>query len=190
MMPQLAMKKTIEKRHYMNTNNKSITKIMIPSGSEIEKFKKNAYFFDAHETSIFGNEKSALGIYLDMVKNTPRWVNSLMDLRNKTVLLVGLKDLGHLGDIDQLKSEKDYKIGDRVGIFVLLYKSEKEIILGDSDKHLDVKLSVYKASKTNINTVAISTVVHVNNMLGRFYMACITPLHKLIAPAMISKVSG
>jgi hypothetical protein len=39
------------------------------------------------------------------------------------------------------KKLSDYKVGDDVGIFTLLSVSQNEIILGDRDKHLDVKVS-------------------------------------------------
>ncbi len=75
-----------------------------------------------------------------------------------------------------------------MGIFSVLFLSDKEVILGESDKHLDVKLSLYKENDDKSNTVSISTVVHIHNILGRLYMSFIIPLHKLIAPAMLKKL--
>jgi len=166
----------------------SVYKINIPSGSEIEKTTNGAYYYDTYKASVAINEKSALDIYLDMVKSTPEWVNSLMALRNKAVSMVGLKNLGHLGEIEQSKLGKNYKIGDRVGIFSVLFISDNEVILGESDKHLDVKLSIYKMSENKQNAIAISTVVHIHNLLGKLYMLFVTPLHKVIAPAMLNKI--
>lgn len=166
----------------------SVCKTNIPSGSEIEKSINGAYYFDTYKASVFINNKTALDIYLDMVKTTPKWVNSLMTLRNKAVSMVGLKNLGHLGEIEQHKTGENYKVGDRVGIFTVHFISDKEVILSESDKHLDVKLSVYKMGGNKQNTIAISTVVHIHNTLGRLYMSFVTPLHKLIAPAMLKKI--
>jgi len=166
----------------------SVYKTNTPSKSEIKKFTNNAYYCDAYNASVVINEKTALDIYLDMVKSTPEWVNVLMSLRNKAVSMVGLKNLGHLGEIERSKLGKSYKVGDRVGIFSVLFLSDEEVILGESDKHLDVKLSVYKGGENKPNTVFVTTVVHIHNTLGRLYMLFVTPLHKLIAPAMLKKL--
>jgi len=166
----------------------SVYKTNIPNGSEIDKAINDAYYFDAYKASVSINKKTALDIYLDMVKTTPEWVNSLMSLRNKVASMVGLKNLGHLGEIEQSKSGENYIVGDRVGIFTVHFISDREVILSESDKHLDVKLSVYIIGETKQNTIAISTVVHIHNLLGRLYMLFVTPLHKLVAPAMLKKI--
>lgn len=66
-----------------------------------------------------------------------------MASQNKIVSMLGLKNIGHLGDLDANKLINECQVGDGVGIFTLLFLSDSEIILGDSDKHLDVKVSVY-----------------------------------------------
>ena len=109
-----------------------------------------------------------------------------MTTRNKVVSLLGLKDLGKLAEKINEKSADEYQVGDRIGIFTLLFISDNEVILADSDKHLDVKLSVHKADNSS-DVVTISTVVHVHNLLGKAYMLFVEPMHKLIVPATIKK---
>jgi len=98
----------------------------------------------------------------------PKWVNFLMARRNKIVSVMGLKNIGHLGDIDSKKPLDEYRVGDCVGIFTLLFLSDNEIILADSDKHLDVKVSVFKESSES-KLISMSTVVHVHNFSGKLY---------------------
>ena len=64
--------------------------------------------------------------------------------------------------------------------------------MGDRDKHLDVVLSVYKhpLDQGGVQSVSVTTVVHIHNLLGRIYMLPITPLHKLIAPAVLNRIMG
>eukprot|EP01034_Spumella_vulgaris_P027324 gene27324-34024_t len=111
--------------------------------------------------------RSALALYLDVVARTPGWVNRLMALRNRVVGLFGLKNLGHLNGATTLRPAGEYKLGDRVGIFSILYLSEAEVILGDTDKHLKVRVSVRKLGEPR-SAIAVSTVVHIHNLLGRF----------------------
>jgi len=109
-----------------------------------------------------------------------------MAMRNWMAGLVGLKNLGHLGALGAYKEATEYRVGDRVGIFSLIYQSPDEVLLGDSDKHLDVVLSICKAPQ---GAVSVTTVVHVHNWLGRFYMLPVTPLHKLIVRAMLKRTA-
>ncbi len=145
-----------------------------------------AYYHDCYQVAAPDDKASALELYLHVAHRTPRWVNRLMAMRNWLVGLLGLKNLGHLGALDASRPAAHYRVGDRVGIFSLLYLSHDEVMLGDSDKHLDVVLSVCRAPQ---GAISVSTVVHVHNALGRLYMLPVTPLHKIIVRSMLKKVS-
>ena len=84
-----------------------------------------------------------------------------------------------------------HRPGDRVGIFTVMAANDDEVLLGDSDKHLDVVLSLCKqsTSATRGTTLAVTTVVHVHNLLGRRYMIPVAPLHRRIAPAVLARLA-
>ncbi len=168
----------------------NVTTIDVPSNSEISRYLPGAYFFDCYEMPVESTSKSALEIYLEVAAKTPGWVNTLMAVRNRAVTLVGLKNLGHLSDLKPSKSASDYKVGDRIGIFSLLYLSENEIILGDTDKHLQARVSLCKIAAGSRHSVAVSTVVHVHNTLGRVYLFFVVPVHKIIVPAMLTRFTN
>lgn len=65
--------------------------------------------------------------------------------------------------------------------------TDDEVILSDSDKHLDVSVSVCKLDMDRHNLVAVSTVVHTHNLLDRVYMLMVAPIHKRIVPTMLSR---
>ncbi|MEO7495788.1 MAG: DUF2867 domain-containing protein [Massilia sp.] len=167
---------------------RQITPIAVPPLSYIAQQLAGAYFSDAYEVALENDDKTALEIYLQSAARPPRWVNACMALRNRVVALVGLKNLGHLHALAGGKAAGDYRPGDRVGIFSLLSVTDDEVILGDSDKHLDVKVSVCKITRGTQHSVAFSTVVHIHNLLGRVYMLFITPMHKLIVRAVLRQV--
>lgn len=148
------------------------------------------FLCDSYSIALPDMSRPALGYFLAAVARTPQWVNTLMALRNKTVQLVGLKDLGGLGGFDHSKPASTYMPGDRVGIFKLLSNTEQEALLGESDKHLDVVLSVFKypPAANGTLTISITTVVHVHNLLGRVYILPVTPLHKLVAPSVMNRI--
>ena len=168
--------------------NPSITAIQVPIASDIAKQLQGADFFDSYAMPLEHAGRSALEIYLGVVSRTPAWINFLMATRNRVVRLFGLKDLGHLGDLHRTKAASDYRIGDRIGIFTLLSNTDNEVIMGDSDKHLDVKVSICKLVQNGKESVASTTVVHIHNLLGRIYMLFVIPFHKLIVPAVLARI--
>jgi hypothetical protein len=166
---------------YRQMTTATIAITAIPQHTEIARHLRGADFHDCYQTDIAPTSESALALYLKVVAATPRWVNAMMTLRNRIVQLVGLKNLGALGDTDSAKPASAYRVGDRVGIFSIVYLSEQEVILGDSDKHLNVEVSVCKLP----DKVAVSTVVHTRNALGRIYMLFVAPAHRRIVPATL-----
>lgn len=159
----------------------------VPLESEIGRQLPGAYFYDSYEMALpmQAASSSAMVLSLGTFLRTPAWVNFLMWVRNRVVDLAGLKNLGSFNDFDRHKLPGAYRVGDRVGIFSLHYLTENEVILGDSDKHLDVQVSLCKLMRNEVPLVNISTVVHVHNRLGKFYMFFVAPAHKVIAPATL-----
>jgi len=167
----------------------SVEKSSIPQASTISKELTGSYYSDCYSFHTRQPSRKALRVWLDHAAKMPKWINFLMALRNKIVSLMGLKNLGHLGDIDSKKPLDEYRIGDRVGIFTLLFLSDNEIILGESDKHLDVKVSVFK-ERCEGELISMSTVVHVHNFSGKLYMLFVKPMHKLIVPSSIIRAES
>ena len=162
----------------------------VPSFSVLRDSLHSAYFYDCYSVELPPDDRSPLELYLSVVSRTPRWIDFLMNVRNKIVAQFGLKDMGALSGIEQSKPVDAYRIGDQAGIFKLLEFHQQEVILGETDKHLDVKISVAKQNKLGSTTVSVSTVVHVHNAMGRLYMFFVTPAHRIIAPATVSKIAA
>lgn len=161
-----------------------------PFFSALHPTLPSAYFHDCHAMALPPDPRTPLELYLDIVSRTPRWIDFLMNLRNKIVSKLGLKDMGALSGIDRNKPARDYRLGDQAGIFKVLALHEHEAILGETDKHLDVKISVTRQDQAGRTIVSVSTVVHVHNTLGRLYMFFVTPAHRIIAPATVAKLAS
>lgn len=165
-------------------------KTVAPANSKIIELLPNAYFHDAWAMVSNHVQRSALEHFIAAAQLTPNWVDSCMRLRNRVVSYLGLKDLGSLSDL-HTKPIESYQSGDRVGIFTLFENTFDEVLLGDRDKHLDVTLSVHR---TLLNSgqqvlITVTTVVHTHNLLGKLYMLPVTPMHRIIAPAVLGKIS-
>ncbi len=164
-----------------------ITLIPVPPATRISADIPGSYFHDCYLMPLAHGGRSALEIFLATLARSPRWVEALMALRNRVVGLFGLKNLGHMGSLPPLKSAADYRVGERIGIFTLLSVSNDEVIVGDDDKHLHVKVSLCKVIRDGREAVTMTTVVHIHNLLGRIYMFFVAPMHRIIAPAVMAR---
>jgi Protein of unknown function (DUF2867) len=162
-----------------------------PSTSALRHLLPGAYFFDAYRMEVPDPAHTAMAYFLKTAARTPAWVNGLMALRNRVVAWVGLKNLGSISALDPYKQEQDYRPGDRVGIFTLRSSQPDEVVVFDSDKHLEVNLSVCRLPRVvgQPQVIVVSTVVHVHNLLGRLYMLPVTPLHRRIVPAVMARLA-
>lgn len=113
---------------------------------------------------------------------TSRWVNLLMNLRDAIVKVFGLKtsDTG-------LSHEADYyPVGSIAMAFHVIDRNEKEIVMGEKDKHLDFRVSVLKDSATS--HIYITTIVHFNNWFGKLYFLPVKPFHRIIIKNSIKRL--
>lgn len=117
-------------------------------------------------------------------KSSPKWVNMLMAFRDKVVSIFGLKTS------DKRTNTQDFKceVGERMGIFEIFAKTEKEVILGENDKHLNFRVSLFLEPKGQTKNIIIATVVAYNNWFGRFYFSIVKHFHKLIVPTMLKRM--
>ncbi|MBV8658327.1 MAG: DUF2867 domain-containing protein [Burkholderiales bacterium] len=163
----------------------------VPVDTRAEQFSKGAYFFDCFRIEVDDSTQTSLGLLLLALARAPRWTDVLMRLRNRLVQLVGLKNVGALRSVAVGKPESAYRPGDRVGVFTLRSNEPDEVVVGDDDKHLEVLVSLARVPQANGRQyVCLTTAVHLHNTLGRLYMIPVGPLHKLIAPAVLSQLAG
>ncbi|WP_038210913.1 DUF2867 domain-containing protein [Vibrio orientalis] len=160
----------------------------LPANADIHPYLPQSYFADSHSIELSYRGESALEIYFEMVSRTPKWVNFLMDLRNRIVSKLGLKHLGRMADLDQNKPVEDYKVGDQVGIFSIVSLRHNEVVVEDCDKHLNVRLSFLLVPNGNQVTLHATTVVHVKNTFGKVYMFFVAPVHKVIVPKSLNSL--
>ncbi|MBN9479844.1 MAG: DUF2867 domain-containing protein [Bordetella sp.] len=108
-----------------------------------------------------------------MMTGAPAWVDRLMALRNRLVRLAGLKTAGIDG-------------------FPVLAEQEDEIVVGFDDRHLDFRLVIrVEPSPGHAGRgVSIATLVDRHNLLGRAYIAAVTPFHRLIVTRMLGALSS
>lgn len=176
----------------MNQHSQSLIRPQlcpVPPQSRIASELPGADFQDCYELPDPQPEAPALQSWLQLIAQTPTWMEGLMRLRNRVVGLVGLKNLGSLGGIDPKRPLDSYRVGQTVGIFQLHSLSEDEVVWQDDDRHLRVQVSLSKGMRGAQPVLRLATVVHIHNRLGRVYMAVVGPAHSCIVPLMLKQIA-
>ena len=166
-----------------------VKKCDFPKDSKIVNESIAAHFNDSYSVTTVKNELDPLHIYLLMVNNTPVWINSLLLIRNKIVKLLGLKDVGPLGEVDYINHSNAAELtGSKLDIFTIESFNENEMILTLNDRHLNIKMSVLKLKHTDETEVIVSTIVNFNNKLGNVYMFIISPFHRMVMMRLMNNI--
>ena len=110
----------------------------------------------------------------------PFWVDGLLLLRNIAVLPFGLKGA-------RATTAKDQAF---IGIFPVLFQSDEQLVLGFDDTHLDFRIVVELREAGEAGQLAsVTTLVRRKILLGKLYIAMVTPFHRLIVKSQLSKLA-
>lgn len=168
-----------------------IEKTSLPANSALGVSGQQYHYVDGYSTILGndGNEITIEDVGKAFFSSVPKWIEVLLNLRNKIVGLFGLKTGKLEQDRQQMLNDFKCEPGERLGLFRVFSKSNNELILGEDDKHLDFKVSLL-LEKNNLseNVLIVSTVVIFHNWFGRLYFLPVKPFHRLIVPAMLKEV--
>jgi len=98
-----------------------------------------------------------------------KWEKWLMGIRDSIVRIFGLKTSKEIFE----------------GQFPIIEQQENEIVMGENDKHLDVRVSVLVDRENSY--IYLTTIVHFNNFLGRLYFLPVKPFHKIIVKSSFKR---
>jgi hypothetical protein len=179
--------KSIDFKSAMPTSSDCVTPVEIPAESAIARFYDLTNLADAYSVnlpagSITSPEQLARFIFAQQAS----WIKGLMKIRDVLVAGFGLKTSA------QLTEHNADRQAERVGIFKIYGTTEREIILGEDDKHLDFRLSVLclaPVAHTGERRLVLSTVVHCHNRLGRAYIFVIAPFHRVIVQSCLRRAA-
>ncbi len=169
-----------------------ITKSNLPENS-IVKSESSFEFIDGFKGRFVdkNNEINIQTIGKLFFTTGPKWIDKLFKFRNKIVKLVGLKTADNISkrqlQLDKFKGEP----GEQVGLFKVFQRTDNEIVLGEDDKHLDFRVSLFleqSSIEPDQKQLTISTLVKFNNKLGKIYFIPVKPFHKKIVPTMLKGI--
>jgi hypothetical protein len=179
----------------VNTDNKNmrIVKTTLPNNSILNTSHKKYDYVDSFQGILndIENNITSVDIGKAFFSSGPKWVGKLFNLRNKIVSVFGLKTSGNIVDRQQQLENFKCEPGEQLGLFKVFNKTGYEVILGEDDKHLNFRVSLFldnsKTDKTK-KDLTISTTVEFNNWFGRLYFLPVRPFHKFIVPTMLKGI--
>ena len=111
------------------------------------------------------------------------WIRGLTRMRDAMMVPVGVKSSRAVGAAAVAR-------GPVISFFPLLSKSARELVVGEDDRHLDFRVAILlRAGAAGGRELVVVTVVHCHNLLGRTYLAVITPFHRVIARASLEQAA-
>ncbi len=146
--------------------------------TDIAALLAGAQFIDAFAIDIEDRALDARHAAKAMMGHSPRWIATLLRLRNLLVAPFGLRTSGHSETIPR----------ETIGIFPILTETPDRLVAGFDDRHLDFRVVVDVATSGPSQQITATTLVKTHNRLGRVYLAIILPFHRLIVPAMLRQI--
>lgn len=135
---------------------------------------------DRYVVERVGLRTTALEAARLMLDRSPGWLRALMVLRNRIVSLFGLKIV-------------NLKVADAntVAAFPLVSEQDDQVVLGFDDDHLDFRIVIdVEAMGAAKSRVAVTTLVYRHSAFGRFYIAVVTPFHRVIVRTTLGRLAG
>lgn len=161
-----------------------VLKTTLATTSLLRKNLLTYYYIDSYKSDFkpSDNNLTPTDVGRAFFSSAPKWIEKLFDFRNKIVAVFGLKTSTKNQEINDCK----FNVGERLGLFQVFDKNENELILGEDDKHLNFRISLFIDHQSK--EIIITTTVIYNNWFGKLYFLPVKPFHRFIVPSMLKAI--
>ncbi len=121
-----------------------------------------------------------------MFGNPSDGFRALLALRDRLMAGFGVKTSAAMRET--LRAEQ----AEHIDFFRVLSRAPAELVVGDSDRHLDFQCSLLRRAIPGDGTrteLVATTVVHCHNRLGRTYLRVIAPFHRAVVRSHLSRAA-
>jgi len=139
----------------------------LPEGSLLQDRIKPDDFLDCYSVPSELSARRAA----EVITNFPGWARFLLQIRKVVTAPFGLLNDGPAS-------------ADKVGIFPVEVETDRELIAGFNDRHLNFRVSVVSEE----GRVFLATWVHPHNIGGQIYLKAILPFHILLSRDALARV--
>jgi hypothetical protein len=128
---------------------------------------------------------SAVKLFFSSIPKPFLWMLMLREAIGRQLGLKTAKDKeGTIKEIELFNGQ----VGDKIALFEVWNRTEKEILTGQRDKHLDFVLSFHLENIDTEYTLKLLTAVQLNSRLGKVYFFMVKPIHKLLMPILVKRL--
>jgi len=166
--------------------NMTIKEVPLPENSLIIKSFSPIDYEDNFSVQI-NNKIDLIQLPILFFQSFPNWFRGLMLLRETLAKPFGLKT-AHGMDVEKQLQNFKGEIGESIAVFNVMGKSKNELMLGENDKHLNFRFSVFSFPNKNGTEVQMATTVKYTSWMGRIYFLPVRPIHRLIMPIMLRRI--
>jgi hypothetical protein len=118
----------------------------------------------------------------------PKVATGMLAIREYVAKQLGLKTAGGREKVLQEVQSFKGNIGDKIALFEVWDRSDKEIVTGQRDKHLDFCLSFHLTKANEEYILKLITLVQINSSLGKAYFFLVKPVHKMLMPIIVKRL--
>ena len=137
----------------------------------------NAFFWDSYIAPSTHPDAKISDIFFAIFGHLPFWLKALLISRNKIAALFGL-EAPTISEIINSEVKASYTTGDKIGPWPIFTLTDRELVAGRDNKHLDFRLSILRTTDHGGCDVVVSTVCNTHNTFGKIYLFFIVPFHK------------
>lgn len=139
----------------------------------------DADWADCYQLPVGAGSLSAIDAARMMLGHFPPWIQALMTIRDAVVAPFGIKR-------STVHSGEDMEM---IGIFPVVSQSERQVVVGFDDRHLDFRAVIDVSEKDGHTLVSSTTLVKRKILFGRIYLAVITPFHNLVVSTALASLN-
>jgi hypothetical protein len=163
--------------------DESITETAPPPQSRMSDWYRDADLLDAFAMQIpFGAATDVRALGQAVLGRQPPWFKPLLSIRDGVVRHLGVQTSS------AIRATADGR--ERIDFFPIISTHDDELILGEDDRHLDVRISLLVEKDVNgSNRVVVTTAVRCHNRLGRAYLVAIGPFHRLAVKSYLRRAA-
>jgi hypothetical protein len=139
----------------------------------------DADWADCYRLAVSRRDLTAIEAARLVLGHFPPWVQMLMTIRDTIVAPFGIK-------ASTVHSAQDMAM---IGIFPIVAQSADQVVVGFDDRHLDFRAVIDVSHQDGQTLVSSTTLVRRKILLGKLYLAVITPFHNLIVSTALANLN-
>lgn len=163
----------------------SVESTELNSGSRLHQFVGEGDFLDCYTVRLDRADAPIDQIAQRVFIGLPLWVRCALSFRDIAVSPFGLKTTARLPTDNTFRDSVG--VGEAINFLPVRRVAADEMILGEDDRHLDFRISVFRDRQTH--KVSLATWVRPHNLFGRLYLRTILAGHILIVHARLKALA-